>query len=136
MQNIPIKRRTVLASGAGILATSVVMSGCSEDDPLAEIESGDVIANIADIPASGVLSTKLSSGLDVLISNVSGEIVVMSAICPHQGCTVVDDEDSLVCPCHRSAFTRDDGELTRGPADENLTHIAVEIAQDGSISVV
>ncbi|MEM1369054.1 MAG: FAD-dependent oxidoreductase [Cyanobacteria bacterium P01_H01_bin.15] len=45
--------------------------------------------------------------------------------CPHQGCTVSPQADGTYkCPCHGAQFNAA-GEVTKGPAKENLTHYAI-----------
>lgn len=51
----------------------------------------------------------------------SGELTVLSATCPHAGCTVGwnSDEKTWDCPCHGSRFTAR-GTVINGPANKNL----------------
>jgi nitrite reductase/ring-hydroxylating ferredoxin subunit len=51
----------------------------------------------------------------------SGLLHLVSAVCPHQGCTVGfnDAEKTWECPCHGSRFTPD-GAVLQGPAVEPL----------------
>jgi Rieske Fe-S protein len=53
-------------------------------------------------------------------------------VCTHQGCTVVVDRDVLVCPCHGSVFSTEDGSVTVGPAEEPLGDFPVEVV-DGEV---
>ena len=55
-----------------------------------------------------------------------------SAVCTHQGCTVVAAGEILMCPCHQSHFELLTGEVTRGPAEKDLPLIEVHIA-DGDV---
>ena len=51
----------------------------------------------------------------------SGLLHMVSALCPHSGCTVGfnDAEKTWECPCHGSRFATD-GALLQGPAAEPL----------------
>jgi glycine/D-amino acid oxidase-like deaminating enzyme/nitrite reductase/ring-hydroxylating ferredoxin subunit len=53
----------------------------------------------------------------------SGNLHIVTAICPHMKCVVKwnNDEDSWDCPCHGSRFTID-GKVVNGPANENLQY--------------
>lgn len=46
-----------------------------------------------------------------------GSLRVLSAICPHLGCTIRwrSSQDTFFCPCHGSIFSKQ-GELIKGPA--------------------
>jgi cytochrome b6-f complex iron-sulfur subunit len=63
-----------------------------------------------------------SSGF-LLVDHTSGNnFVAMSAICPHQGCTVSNFDSGssqFVCPCHGSRFDMN-GKVVQGPAASNL----------------
>ena len=64
----------------------------------------------------------------------SGLLHLVSALCPHQGCTVGfnDAEKTWECPCHGSRFATD-GALLQGPAAEPLAparaYLALAAAQ-------
>lgn len=50
-----------------------------------------------------------------------GKVLVLSAICPHLGCTVEwrASEGDFFCPCHRSVFGPQ-GHLVKGPAKRGM----------------
>lgn len=60
-------------------------------------------------------------------------LVVYSAICPHQGCTINAADDGFVCPCHGSAWDRR-GEKLGGPAPRAMDILDYRI-QDGVLQV-
>ena len=63
-----------------------------------------------------------------------GSFTGLSAICPHQGCTVSQVTDGqIVCPCHNSRFSLD-GAVVDGPAQRPLDPRQVTVA-DGSITL-
>lgn len=53
---------------------------------------------------------------------------VLSAVCPHEGCTVVwrAEDKSLLCPCHDSRFDAA-GARTSGPAARNLDQLPAQV---------
>ena len=63
-------------------------------------------------------------------------VAAFSAVCPHLGCTVGFDgsKQEFVCPCHDSAFRKDDGAWLHGPAPRGLDPLPLEI-KDGRVRV-
>lgn len=57
---------------------------------------------------------------------------VLSAVCPHEGCTVVwrAEENDFLCPCHDSHFDAT-GARTRGPAARDLDQLSARV--DGGV---
>ena len=56
--------------------------------------------------------------------------LVLSAVCPHEGCEVSwrDDENVFSCPCHDSNFTAD-GSRIYGPAGRGLDSLTSRVAE-------
>lgn len=57
-----------------------------------------------------------------------------SSICTHAGCAVsifLDESAKLVCPCHFSTFSAEDGSILHGPASAPLPELPIEIDADG-----
>lgn len=66
----------------------------------------------------------------VLVRRNSGDYVMYSAECTHQGCTVsykTGDGGYLACPCHNSVYDLEDGTVVSGPADEPLAKLGVKV---------
>ena len=61
----------------------------------------------------------------------SGQISVLSAICPHLGCSVqwTDAKHQFVCPCHGASFTTD-GTCTGGPAPRAMDSLESAVQGD------
>ena len=61
--------------------------------------------------------------------------LVLSAVCPHEGCEVSwrDDENVFACPCHDSNFAAD-GSRRDGPARRGLDPLPSRVA-DGKLQV-
>lgn len=53
---------------------------------------------------------------------------VLSAVCPHEGCTVVwrAEDDAFLCPCHDSRFNADGARMS-GPAARGLDELPARI---------
>ncbi len=140
-------RRDVLArAGAAALgvATVGVLAACGGGAPDAggDDAGGEgsstggadgALASVDDVPVGGALAVEGPGGTPVLLTQpTEGTIVGLSAVCTHQGCTVVPGDDALECPCHRSVFTLE-GEPVSGPATEPLPPFAVTVGDDGRI---
>lgn len=63
----------------------------------------------------------------LLARQEEGTWLAIRLYCPHKGCTVVQREERLVCPCHGSQFTMT-GQLLKGPAKQPLTTLPVTVA--------
>ena len=64
----------------------------------------------------------------VLVRLRSGNFVAYSAVCTHEGCTVVYRNRQLACPCHGSVFDpANNARVVNGPAQRPLPKIPVEV---------
>jgi len=63
-------------------------------------------------------------------------IAAIYQVCTHLGCLIPyqEAENRFICPCHGSTFERN-STYVRGPATRNLDQFAVEVAEDGTITV-
>lgn len=127
-------RREVIGLGAGLAAVTVLAAcGGSQGQ---EVPEGAVLADTADIPEGGAIPILVGDAPAILVHTPEGEFRAFSAICPHQGCKVLppadDAPETVECPCHRSRFETFTGTVINGPADEDLTEIAVQV-EDGKI---
>ena len=78
-----------------------------------------------------VLSTQ-----SVYVSRAAtGELQVLSAICPHMGCSVAwqAGQGKFVCPCHGGQF-RPDGKHIAGPPPRSLDNLKAQVS-DGKLQV-
>ena len=57
-----------------------------------------------------------------------GQLIVLSAVCTHLGCTVpwVEQEKRFICPCHLGAFAPD-GRLLGGPPPRDMDRLHTKI---------
>jgi len=67
--------------------------------------------------------------------NAAGELEVLSAICPHLGCSVSwqQGQDEFVCPCHGGRFAPD-GKHVFGPPPRGMDQLPVRV-KDGKLQV-
>jgi len=65
----------------------------------------------------------------------SGQLQVLSAVCPHLGCSVQwrDSKRQFECPCHAASFSADGAKLG-GPAPRGMDSLQSEI-QNGHLMV-
>jgi len=54
---------------------------------------------------------------------------ILSTICPHLGCSIVNDDKASRCPCHKSRFTLD-GQREAGPSPRAMDLLEHEV-RDG-----
>lgn len=76
------------------------------------------------------------SAQSVYISRTAqGQLEVLSAICPHLGCSVSwqQAQDDFVCPCHGSVF-KPDGAVIAGPSPRGMDRLPVR-TKDGKLQV-
>jgi menaquinol-cytochrome c reductase iron-sulfur subunit len=60
-----------------------------------------------------------------------GELIVLSAVCTHLGCTVpwAAKENKFICPCHLGMFAAD-GKLLGGPPPRSMDRLQTKV-EDG-----
>lgn len=128
-------RRDVLVIGASLLGSgcAILRGGARHPvyTPSAATRDGSVLrlplAELASLRAQDVLEVRPGKPFPDLLVARFGEAGaqeswrVVTADCPHAGCTVelAEDARGWSCPCHGSAFALD-GALLRGPAEAPL----------------
>ena len=67
----------------------------------------------------------------VVTQPVQGDIRGFTAVCPHQGCLVSSVTDNeILCPCHGSLFSAEDGAVITGPATTGLAPVSVSVVDN------
>ena len=152
-----VQRRTLLRhAGGGLLAASWLVACGSEEEPASGSSSasgeqppgssggdsggsgggnagesgggasgGQPLAATADVAVGGgvIVADKY-----VVTQPVKGEFKAFSAICTHQGCPVGEvTGGQIVCPCHGSAFSIEDGSVVNGPAESPLAEEPISV---------
>jgi Rieske Fe-S protein len=80
----------------------------------------------SDVPVDG--GAVLRDEKLVVTQPSRGEFKAFSAVCTHQGCVVAEVTDGqIVCPCHGSHFSIEDGAPVSGPAKAPLAAKKVQV---------
>jgi menaquinol-cytochrome c reductase iron-sulfur subunit len=60
--------------------------------------------------------------------DTNGDLIVLSAVCTHLGCTVpwAEKEKKFVCPCHLGVFSSD-GKLLGGPPPRDMDRLQTKV---------
>ncbi|MBW9205242.1 Rieske (2Fe-2S) protein [Mumia sp. zg.B17] len=144
-----MKRRTVI-QGVGVLGgvavTGGLLAACGGEDapsgssttsapPAGGATTGGGSAGGTELGATSevpVGSARFFEGENVLVTQpTEGEFKAFSSVCTHQGCAVSKiDDDLMVCPCHGSEFSIEDGSVERGPAKKPLETREVRVEGD------
>ena len=140
-----LPRRTLLVTG-GALGAAAALAACggggsdaaatASDPSQAPTDSGP-----SDAPAGEVLgpvdqvtvgSGVVFDGPKVVVTQpVQGDIRGFTAVCPHQGCLVSSVTDNeILCPCHGSLFSAEDGAVITGPATTGLAPVSVSVVDN------
>jgi Rieske Fe-S protein len=151
-------RRAVLA-GAGALGAICFLAACGTDnrgnsgnnepeytdDPLPAGSTGPqgggstsgggkggkVLAAKADVPEGG----GIIKGDYVITQPEGGTFKAFSKVCTHQGCDVSKvDGGVIICPCHGSQFSIQNGSPQAGPANRALPEQAVKVNGDDIVT--
>ena len=80
--------------------------------------------------------TKTASNKVVYVTKgTSGQLEVLSAVCPHLGCSVqwVDSQHKFVCPCHGATYSQDGAKLG-GPAPRGMDSLESQV-QNGRLMI-
>ena len=70
-----------------------------------------------------------------VVKKSTGEVAVLTAVCPHLGCSVKYNEagNQFKCPCHNGEFTVA-GKLTSGPPPRDMDELESKV-EDGHLKV-
>jgi Rieske Fe-S protein len=111
------------SSGSSGDASSSASAGGGSDS------SGGTSVSAADVPVGG--GTILKDQKVVVTQPAKGDFKAFTAVCTHKGCTVAKVEDGLImCPCHGSRFSIEDGSRKAGPAQAALASKKVTVEGD------
>jgi len=128
-----ITRRNFVVGTASLAAVGAV-AACSGGGPK-ELAPGTELVALDAIGEGGSQLVEMDD-FEVVVTRISAdEARAFSAICTHQGCTVVADTAPLMCPCHGSTFDPETGQNLSGPAPKPLPEIAIEVV-DGIVRAV
>ncbi|MFJ6540040.1 Rieske (2Fe-2S) protein [Streptomyces sp. NPDC091385] len=128
-------RRTVMAA-AGAAGLTVALAACGSDggsdggsDTVGSGAAGSALGKTSDIPEGG---GKIFKDEGVVVTQpTAGTYKAFSAKCTHQGCAVGSVSDGvIVCPCHNSHFSVEDGSVKQGPATQGLPAKKIKVSGD------
>ncbi|MEI7630517.1 MAG: Rieske (2Fe-2S) protein [Actinomycetes bacterium] len=145
-EQVDVQRRTILTAGGLVLAGGALAACGESGSTTAEATTGAATtgAPAATAPITGALASvsEIPVGGGVIVPEppivitqpVAGTFKAFTAICPHQGCLVSEvAENEIVCPCHGSLFSAEDGAVVQGPAEQGLTPAAIEVKGDSIV---
>ena len=134
-------RREVLYTIGLAAASTTVLGGCTGTSNESNVPEGSgamcgsdfcfKLSENGELADVGGLMLFTAGSRKLMIRRVSDtELLAISAICTHAGCTVsTSGTDSFACPCHGSRFALD-GTVIGGPAATDLREFATTIAGD------
>lgn len=123
-------RRSVLlagAGGAGLVALAACSAGSNSSGGAAPPKKDETVAKLAAVPVGGAISADINGTPAIVARPNAQQVVCFSAICTHQGCTVLPAGKKLNCPCHGSQYDALTGQVLRGPAPSPLAKIGVTV---------
>ncbi|MER6065186.1 Rieske (2Fe-2S) protein [Streptomyces sp. NPDC004059] len=88
---------------------------------------GTALAKTSDIPEGG---GKVFKDQGVVVTQpAAGTFKAFSSKCTHQGCAVGSVANGvIVCPCHNSHFSAEDGSVKQGPATQPLPAAKITVS--------
>ncbi|MFQ3618888.1 MAG: Rieske (2Fe-2S) protein [Cyanobacteriota bacterium] len=127
-----MERRTFLGLAAASAATSALPACKSAAPPSPPATSGTFqqVGTLSQLAQSGDrLDTQVGTAPITLLKNPdNGDLIAVSRICPHAGCTVEWRTQTALfaCPCHNSLFSAA-GAVVQGPANRALATYPVKV---------
>jgi len=95
-------------------------------------DQGDALVSVSEVPVEG--GVVFPDPAVVVVQPAAGDIRCFSAVCPHQGCLVASVEaNEILCPCHGSLFSAQDGSVIQGPARQGLPPVDIAVEGDSVI---
>ena len=126
--------RGVAAGGLALPVLAACGGGSGSTSPTGTSGSSpagvpSVSAPVAEIPVGG--GKIFTDQLVVVTQPSKGDFKAFSATCTHQGCPVNAVSDGqIICPCHASHYSIDDGSVLSGPAPKPLPEYPVSVKGD------
>ncbi|MGW7819715.1 Rieske (2Fe-2S) protein [Streptomyces puniciscabiei] len=115
------------STGSGGSAGSTGSTGSSQNS--GGSAGGTALAKTSDIPEGG---GKVFKDQGVVVTQpAAGQFKAFSSKCTHQGCAVGSVANGvIVCPCHNSHFSAEDGSVKQGPATQPLPAAKIAVSGD------
>jgi Rieske Fe-S protein len=141
-----LSRRTVIG-GAAAVGGAAVLAACGAGDDSTDETTDETTGATSDAQDGGgeplVATAEVPVGSGAIIGAAGvvvtqpteGDFKGFSSTCTHQGCQVSAVQgDTIVCACHNSTFSVDDGSVLGGPATAPLPEVAVAVDGDQVVS--
>ncbi|MEU8030760.1 Rieske (2Fe-2S) protein [Streptomyces sp. NPDC049099] len=118
---------TGTGSGSSGTAGTTGSTGASQNS--GGSAGGTALAKTSDIPEGG---GKVFKDQGVVVTQpAAGQYKAFSSKCTHQGCAVGSVANGvIVCPCHNSHFSAEDGSVKQGPATKPLPAARITVSGD------
>ncbi|AYC42847.1 Rieske (2Fe-2S) protein [Streptomyces griseorubiginosus] len=151
-QSVPAPARRTVVAAVGAAGLAVALTACgsdgdssgsstsqadanasgggsSSDTGASSGSGGTALAKTSDIPEGGGTIFK-DKGV-VVTQPTAGTFKAFSSKCTHQGCAVGSVANGvIVCPCHNSQFSVEDGSVKKGPATQPLPAAQISVSGD------
>ncbi|MEZ0115297.1 Rieske Fe-S protein [Catenulispora sp. EB89] len=123
-------RRSVMKAAALVVVpvagVGAVAACSSSSSGGASSGNGTVVVPSSSVPVGGGYIDK--SNQVVVTQPQAGVFKAFTAVCTHQGCTVGGvTNNRIVCPCHGSVFSAQDGSVLNGPAASPLAAMTAKV---------
>lgn len=127
-----IDRRRAVAGAAAAGIGVPLLAACGGDEGGSGGSGGDSsgpLTTTAEVPVGG--GTILGDEEVVVTQPTEGDFKAFTSVCTHQGCQVGKvEEGQIICGCHGSEFSAEDGSVTKGPATAPLEEVPITVAGD------
>jgi Rieske Fe-S protein len=138
-ENAVTRREFVSIATMSAVALALAACGQGEDSTgVVSTGTGTFTVKPGDYPALAVVggAVKVRNSPPVAIAKTSAGLVAFSLSCPHQGTTVVIDNDyTMFCPNHGAMFTAA-GVWTGGQRTSSLVRLPVSLDGQGTTATV
>ena len=107
----------------------------SDAGPVADLQSPKPLTRTVMVEQVDGWRKTVSERIIYVTKNAAGQLSVLSAVCPHLGCSVQwqDGKNAFICPCHSAQFAAD-GAKTGGPAPRGMDTLETKVV-DGRLQV-
>jgi Rieske Fe-S protein len=129
----PISRRSLFAGICAVVALAGSEIPAAANAVVKKLPGGRISVNLKAVPALAKVggATRVGSvkGVPVAIARTgTSKYIAFNLLCPHQGVTVVRNENGWICNAHSSEFEAD-GDLVLGPATTGLARVPMKISK-------
>ena len=140
-----LSRRHALTGAATVGVGLPLLSACGADEGSSSSDPSAPASEPADSGSGGGASGALASTSDIEVGSgtifsdekvvvtqpTEGEFKAFSSTCTHQGCQVTSvSSGGILCTCHNSQFSIEDGSVTGGPATAPLPPVEITVQGD------